>query len=143
MNAGEMIERVKEELPGQVIWLQSATDERSAFAEGLAITMTGTKGLTSQEAKAGATRRFTVSYFRVFPSYGGFDGDIEPADDELPEVPYDCTVEIGYENPWADIEDAKEEALGLLPYLPKPAYLAHTRADISLTSLRELEAPEL
>ena len=136
MDYNLLIDRVQEELPGQKIWMQSATDREDgdAHAEGLAITA------GSAEAAGGAEGDgvFTVVYFRAYPVYA--DG----ADPGSGGAPTDCDVEVGYANPHRDLEDAKAEALSLLPSLPRPAFLDRLRdTGLAASSLEELEAPGL
>ena len=141
MDYNLLIDRVQEALLsqglGQKIWMQSATDHEAedGHAEGLAITA----GEAEHDGPAGGVPGegvFTVVYFRVFPGPG-------IAHDALPSAsPPDCTVELGYTNPHRDLEDAKAEALSLLPSLPRPAFLDRIRdTDLAASSIEELEAP--
>lgn len=131
MNSNDMIEQIKEKLTGRVIWLQSASDQGSEFAEGMAVTITDPDEEPDDQT-------FTVSYFRVYPSY---EGERQPNSEN--ELPDDCIVDVGYEKSWPTVEEAKAEALGLLPYLPKPGYLKHTKTDVSLTSLQKLDLSDI
>lgn len=152
MDYNLLIDRVQEALfsqgVGQKIWMQSATDREAgdAHAEGLAITVgeawpASFAGADAETEPAGgeggeAGEVFTVVYFRVFPGLAGADGDAGDGS------PTECTVELGYANPHHDLEDAKAEALSLLPSLPRPAFLDRIRdPHLAASSLEELEAP--
>lgn len=149
MDYNLLIDRVQEALLsqglGQKIWMQSATDREAedGHAEGLAITA----GEAEHDGPAGGAPGegvFTVVYFRVFPGLVGA-GDALPS--SLPSatpsaLPTDCAVELGYTNPHRDLEDAKAEALSLLPSLPRPAFLGRLRdTNLAASSIEELEAP--
>ena len=132
MDYNHLIDRIKEELPEQTIWMHSATDHEGGdeHSEGLAIIMEP----SMYEEVPEEERTFTVVYFRVYPVYDDHDGE--------DALPVDCEVESGYENTWPDLEGAKKEALGILPHLPQFAMLdqaKNPRAFISM--LEKLETP--
>ncbi len=141
MDYNLLIDRVQEELLrqslGQKIWIQSATDREAgdAHSEGLAIAMhfAEAENKADRDEDAEGEQVFTLVYFRIFPCFDrpGYD-----------EAPKDCVIEIGYTNPHAELENAKDEALSLLPSLPRPAFLDHIRdPDLAASSLKELEPP--
>ncbi len=127
---GRTIDRA---LPGEGVWLQSATDEEGA--EAAAGMPPATEGLAIRRESGPKGSWWLVLFFRVVQSSvveargGGREG---------PEM---LRVDVGYTNDHDTLGEAKVEARGLLKHLPRMGFSDEDRTqDFIFAALDDLEA---
>ena len=110
--------RIDRELPGEPLWSQAVPIENGDVAEGLAIRR--------------ARDHYLLAYFRLLPAAVSPSGELAGGQNAN-----DWKLEVGYQEPFDTLHDAKDEAARILANLPTPEHL-HTRGyDFFLKLLKE------
>lgn len=128
--------KIDRELPGEPLWSQAIPIENGDVAEGVAIRRAGSsEGDPEAGDEARAPTGYLLVYFRlvpvsVAPSGQMIGGGAEGGAD-------DWDVEIGYQEPFDTLGDAKYEAGEILAGLPTPEHMEGRGYDFFLRLLRD------
>lgn len=117
----DLSNKIDRELPGEPFWSQAIPVEGDS-AEGLAIRRAG--------------EGYLLVYFRLLPARV----DPETPEEMLGEGPFeadDWDLEVGYQEPFTSLQEAKDEAGEILAGLPTPEHMQERGYDFFLKLLEE------
>lgn len=115
----EISDKIDRLLPGELLFSQALPIEEGDVAEGLAIRREG--------------GHYILLYFTLLPA------EVDPSDDHRMiggQSADDWELEIGYQQDFDTLEDAKAEAKRILEDLPTPEYMQQRGCDFFLKLLR-------
>ncbi len=138
--------KIDRELPGEPLWSQAIPIENGDVAEGVAIRREGpTEGEPEGADEARTPAGYLLVYFRLVPVSVAPSGEMitHPSGCTRSGVPGgaeggadDWDVEVGYQEPFDTLGDAKREAGEILAGLPTPEHMEGRGYDFFLRLLR-------
>ena len=131
----EVSGKIDRELPGEPLWSQAVPIENGDVAEGVAIRREGSPGGDPEAGDEAPAAWYLVVYFRLVPVSVAPSGEMVGGGAEGSADDWD--VEIGYQEPFDTLGEAKKEAGEILAGLPAPEHMEGRGYDFFLKLLRD------